>query len=148
MKPLPIIIALAVVAMGAVLYFYPGSLSTVSDVVVGTGNGGAPAGSVGSADNTGKASVEDGTAVIAGRARFVGKMPDFSSIILMVSNPETGKEIKRVSLGAEDGSYKFVLTEGEYVLDIVKGTGTSKHLPQRMYVGAGETFSLNFQLGQ
>lgn len=80
---------------------------------------------------------------VAGAA--AGATPDLSSIRLSISDPQTKKVLSTINLGA-DGSYKFIVTPGEYIIDIVAGTGSSKQLPQRIYVGAGEVLNKNFSV--
>lgn len=82
--------------------------------------------------------------ILFGRAKPApGATPNYISIQLAVSNSVTKSEVKRVTLGA-DGSYFFSLVPGEYILSIVKGTGSSDQLPQTISVGPGETIAKNF----
>lgn len=82
--------------------------------------------------------------ILFGRAKPApGAAPKYASIQLAVSNSVTKSEVKRVNLGA-DGSYFFSLVPGEYILSIVKGTGSSDQLPQTISVGPGETIAKNF----
>ncbi len=72
-----------------------------------------------------------------------GSAPNYKLIQLAVLNSKTKSEVKRVNLGA-DGSYFFSLIPGEYILSIVKGTGSSDQLPQTISIGPGETITKNF----
>src|SRR3989344_4865070 len=85
---------------------------------------------------------------IGGRARVApGSIIDFKLVKAAIYDPNNNKELGSIFLDV-DGSYKFSVTAGEYILDLVKGYGSSKNLPQRVYVGPGENLELNFQVGK
>jgi hypothetical protein len=72
-----------------------------------------------------------------------GAQPNFTLIKVSISDPQTKKVLESTNLDAAR-AYKFTVAPGEYVLDIVPGTGSSDQLPQRIYVGAGEVLNVNF----
>ncbi len=91
-----------------------------------------------------KAAVTEG--IILGTAKPApGSAPNYKLIQLAILNSKTKSEVKRVNLGA-DGSYFFSLVPGEYILSVVKGTGSSDQLPQTITVGPGETIEKNFRV--
>ena len=148
MKKVLLIAIPVIIAAVAAWYFFSGS--GVSPTVSGgkkgqtqdTTNVAPPPVST----TAGKISAAEGT--LSGRAeRASGSAIDFTTVKVAIYDPKTNKELARVSLGA-DGSYTFAVTAGEYILDLVKGTGSSKNLPQHVYVGPRETIELNFQVGK
>lgn len=145
-----IVVAIIIIALGAAFYLYPDMFSFTTGGGGGVGVGPANDSGIIASPDSGlipPASEEKGLGVLSGRARYSGEAPDFSLIEIAVYNPETNGEVGRTKLGS-DGSYAFNLPTGEYVLDIVEGTGSSTNLPRRMFVGAGETITANFQLSQ
>jgi hypothetical protein len=82
--------------------------------------------------------------VIQGTAKPAsGAQPNFTLIKVSISDPQTKKVLATTNLDTAR-TYKFTVAPGEYVLDIVPGTGSSNQLPQRIYVGAGEVLNVNF----
>lgn len=70
-----------------------------------------------------------------------GARPNFSSITVSISDPQTNAVLDDMNLEA-GGFYKFIVTPGEYVLKI--SGGQSDQLPRRIYVGKEEVITANF----
>lgn len=71
-----------------------------------------------------------------------GAHPDFSKIKAVLYDPKTDKLLASTALGA-DGSYKFIVEPGEYVLNTVPA-GLSGQLPQRIAIASGQVVNVNF----
>ncbi|MBI4085512.1 MAG: carboxypeptidase regulatory-like domain-containing protein [Candidatus Liptonbacteria bacterium] len=131
-----IVIAAAAIIAGAAFYFVPGL--NPSDSGTGSNSGNAP-------DGSGAAGQKVSYGVISGTARAAsGATPKFESVTVILSDSKTDAQKYKTNLSA-DGSYKFTVNPGEYKMSIFQG-GSSPQLPRIMYVGAGETFSLNFSV--
>lgn len=161
MKKVLLIVVVAVAAVAALFYFVPSwnpwMWGTGGATTGGRNDGSNPTPPPVSAiapnplpppvsTTAGKVSAALG--IINGRARLApGSTVVFAKVKVAIYDPKTNKELESMFLGA-DGSYAFSVTAGEYVLNLIKGTGSSKNLPQRIYVGPGETLDLNFQVGK
>ena len=144
----PLIAAIVIAVVVAVFYFVPGlnpwggskeeSKIVPSGPVQSTSTEITPT----STQNAqlGKKGVIEGTARVA-----VGAVVKFTSVRISLADAKTNKQVANTNLSA-NGYYKFVVEPGEYILDIASWSATSKQLPQRVYVGPGETISLNFQI--
>ncbi|MBI4085994.1 MAG: hypothetical protein HY433_01975 [Candidatus Liptonbacteria bacterium] len=150
MKKFLLIFIPVIVAAGAVWYLFFRSSAGIQPTSVvespGINNPGVTTVLPPVSTTAGKVSASPG--FIGGRARIApGSTIDFKLVKAAIYDPNNNKELKSVFLDA-DGSYKFAVTAGEYVLDLAKGYGSSKNLPQRVYVGPNETLELNFQVGK
>jgi len=151
---IPAIVILIIAVIGVFFYVNRGSAPSVAPTTppsagpavplpassYGKGATGNSAGTPTTPSPTTKPGILEGMAKSA-----TGAAVNFTSIKLSISDPKTNKELATVNLGA-DGSYKFTVEPGEYVLNVVPGTGSSTQLPQRIYVGSEETIDLNFKV--
>lgn len=129
------------VAVGiGVVYFLPGPsgiLSGGGDVQLETGV---------TNEEARQEWTSSGNAVIYGKARVSGAYPDLTKVKVALYDPKTKKEVASANLDSS-GSYEFRVNEGEYILDIAKGSkGKSPHLPTQVYAGTTEALELNFKL--
>jgi flagellar basal body-associated protein FliL len=82
--------------------------------------------------------------IIMGIAKPVpGTKPNYALIKIALYDPKTNKLLTSATPAA-DGSYKFIVEPGEYVLNLASGTDSSEQLPERIYAGVGETLNINF----
>ena len=161
-KILLIALGVIIIAVGAILYFKPGvAPSPVGQNTPATSvpaanqpipvpNEPIPASSYGK-DAVGSASGElvkpkptEAVGILSGKAKLAaGATIQLTSVKVSIFDPVTNKTLETANLGS-DGTYKFVVLPGEYVVNIVLGTGSSQQLPQRVYVGPNETIEANF----
>lgn len=153
MKKILVVLVLVVIVGAAAWYFLggpssgtpPASVTPPSSSPSPTNNPPLPANLPPPVSTTaGNISASQG--VLVGTARLApGAVLDITRVRVAIYDPSNNEELKRVFFAA-DGSYLFSVTAGEYILDLVKGYGSAKKLPQRIYVGAGETIRLNFEV--
>jgi hypothetical protein len=74
-----------------------------------------------------------------------GSTLKITSVQVSLTDPGTNKVIATTNLGA-DGTYKFTVLPGEYIVNVVPGTGSSPQLPKRTYVGPNETIDVPFSV--
>ncbi|MEK7547138.1 MAG: hypothetical protein AAB536_03110 [Patescibacteria group bacterium] len=145
-----IVIVAAIIVIGAAIYFFPGlnplnwgnsvspSGQTATDAGTKTTSNGSKTGGT---TGTPQGNVTYG--IVRGTASTNSSAVKFSSIIVILSDSKTGAEKYKSNLSA-DGSYSFNVNPGEYKMNI-SGASSIK-LPTIFYVGAGDTFSLNFSV--
>ena len=72
-----------------------------------------------------------------------GTKPNFSAMKVALYDPKTQKLLASMTPNA-DGFYKFIVQPGEYVLNLMPGSGSSAQLPLRLYIAKGQVSNVNF----
>jgi hypothetical protein len=158
------IVIILVIAAGVALYYFlwaprtPGgqvpagtssaggnsAATNQSSTVIPVPNTPVPASSYGKGAETSTTAAPSAVGILEGTAKPApGAKVNLAAVQVSVSDPKTGKVLATTAVGA-GGVYKFTVAPGEYVLNIVRGTGTSSQLPQRIYVGANQIINVNF----
>ncbi len=152
-------VAVVIVAVGVVIYYFAPKLSGPSSGQSGSSfkpimvQGTIPASSYGA----GAVGTKTATSVtlqtpvssatlgtIVGMAKISsGAGVNFTTTVIGLTDPKTKKLLGSTPFGA-DGSYQFFVEPGEYILSMVSGPLKSGSLPQRVYVGVGEVLNINF----
>ncbi len=151
-KVLWIVIAAAVVGLGAFLYFRysappaepvtPGLPEKITEPVPASSYGKGELGNEANSEIQPAEITVNEVGVLLGTAKPApGANPNFAAIKVSISDPVTGNELASVNLDAAN-SYKFTVAPGEYVLNA--SGAKSDQLPQRIYVGVKEVINVNF----
>ncbi|MBU6500671.1 MAG: hypothetical protein KGJ89_03590 [Patescibacteria group bacterium] len=162
---LPVIIAVVAVAVGIVWYIGFRSAPTNNNSTTGSNplsaplttipipNVPIPASSYGK-DASGSTSTyatglikpqpTQAVGILGGSTKIApGATISITSVKVSISDPQTNKVLDTTNISAND-TYQFTVLPGEYVVNIVSGTGSSDQLPKRVYVGANEHIDVNF----